>query len=80
MLRHTAPLIKLGVAFVGFWAALLIVFPCLMLAREYTAAVAVPLWVLSCFWYMELMVKALGWPSWLTGVYNLWAWVRGGTS
>ena len=78
MLRHTAPLIKLGVAFVGFWAALLIVFPCLMLAREYTAAVAVPLWVLSCFWYMELMVKALGWPSWLTGVYNLWAWVRGG--
>ena len=73
-----AALFKLGVAFAGFWVGLFCVLPCLMIAREYTAATAIPLWIISCFWYMELMVRALGWPNWLTGVYNLTTWILGG--
>ena len=73
-----APLFKLGVAFVGFWLSLVVVLPCLLLGAEYTAATAVPLWSMSCFWCMELMVRALGWPTWLTGLNNLIMWMRGG--
>lgn len=73
-----APLFKLGVTFVGFWLSLAVVLPCLLIGAEYTAATAVPLWTMSCFWYTELMVRALGWPTWLTGLHNLFMWMRGG--
>ena len=46
-----APLFKLGVAFAGFWLGAVIVLPCLLLAAEYTAVTALPLWLISCFWY-----------------------------
>ena len=45
----------------------------MMIAQEYTYCIALILWNLSCFWYMEVMKRALGWPNWMTGVYNLCA-------
>jgi hypothetical protein len=40
-------------------------------AQEYTYCIAIPLWNLSCFWYMEVMKRALGWPNWMTGLCGL---------
>ena len=71
--------LRFGVAFAGVLCATCAI-PALSLAGEFAATIPLYVWFLASLWYVELMVRALGWSSWFQGLFSLAVWLSGGCS
>uniref|UniRef100_A0A7S4KL73 Uncharacterized protein n=2 Tax=Guillardia theta TaxID=55529 RepID=A0A7S4KL73_GUITH len=70
-------LFRLGVGFLGFYSSLVAMVSFGITKQFFVLAICF-LYLLSCFWYVEICIRALGWESWFQGIRNLYNWVIGG--